>query len=80
MIVTIDLPDALANVDPRSLKEALIAVLYNTDKLSEREARQALEMTRREFQDMLPRYGASVLADTPENLAIELRAGDPFRG
>jgi hypothetical protein len=61
-------------VDQRHLKEALVAALYAAGTLSERQAREALGMTRRAFQEMLPRFNLPVLADTPGNLAAELRA------
>jgi hypothetical protein len=73
MTVTIDLPACLESLDERFVREALFAALYNAGKLSAREAREALGMTRRAFEEMLPRYNLSVLADTAENLAIELR-------
>jgi hypothetical protein len=74
MIVSLELPDSIAAVDPRYLKEALIAMLYQAGKLSERQAREALGMTRRSFEEMLPRFGFSVLVDSRENLEIELSA------
>ncbi len=74
MRVTLELPDTVASVDPRYLKEALIAMLYHAGKLSGRQAREALGMTRRAFEEMLPRFGFSVLVDSPENLEIELSA------
>ena len=74
MIVSLELPDSFAAVDPRYLKEALVALLYHTGKLSERQAREALGMTRRAFQEMLPRFGFSILVDSRENLEIELGA------
>jgi hypothetical protein len=74
MVVSLELPDSMASVDPRYLKEALIAMLYHTGKLSERQAREVLGMTRRAFEEMLPRFGFSVLVDSKENLEIELNA------
>lgn len=65
---------SVASVDPRYLKEALVALLYHTGKLTERQAREALGMTRRAFEEMLPRFGFSVLVDSRENLEIELSA------
>lgn len=73
MIVTLELPDSVAS-DPRYLKEALISMLYHKGKLSERQAREALGMTRRAFEEMLPRFGFSILVDSRENLEIELSA------
>lgn len=74
MVVSLELPDSMVSVDPRYLKEALIAMLYHTGKLSERQAREVLGMTRRAFEEMLPRFGFSVLVDSQENLDIELNA------
>jgi Uncharacterised protein family (UPF0175) len=74
MVVSLELPDSMVSVDPRYLKEALIAMLYHTGKLSERQAREVLGMTRRAFEEMLPRFGFSALVDSQENLEIELNA------
>jgi Uncharacterised protein family (UPF0175) len=74
MTVSLELPDSFASVDPRYLKEALVAMLYHTGKLSERQAREALGMTRRAFEELLPRFGFSILIDSRENLKIELNA------
>jgi hypothetical protein len=74
MIVSLELPDSIASVEPRYLKEALIAMLYHTGKLSERQAREALGMTRRAFEEILPRFGFAILVDSQENLEIELGA------
>ena len=75
MKVTIDLPDRSGfDVDERYAKEALVATLYTNGKLSGREARQILGMTRRTFEEMLPRYGFSILVDSPENIETELGA------
>jgi len=74
MIVSLELPDSVASVNSYYLKEGLIAMLYHTGKLSERQAREALGMTRRAFEEMLPRFGFSILIDSQENLEIELSA------
>ena len=75
MKVNIDLPNrADLEVDERYAKEALVATLYNNGKLSGHEARQILGMTRRAFEEMLPRYGFSILVDSPENIKTELGA------
>ncbi|HZI74351.1 MAG TPA: UPF0175 family protein, partial [Gemmatimonadales bacterium] len=60
--------------DARFLKEALVAALYSMNKLSGRQAREALGMTRRAFEEVLPRLGFSILVDSQENLDIELGA------
>jgi hypothetical protein len=72
MKVSLELPDSMADIDQSFLREALVATLYHIGKLSERQAREALGMTRRAFEELLPRYGLSVLVDSEENLAIEL--------
>jgi hypothetical protein len=73
MEVSVRIPDTV-DVDERYLKEALMATLYYHGKLSGREAREALGMTRRAFEEMLPRYGFSTLVDSEENAGIELGA------
>jgi molecular chaperone GrpE (heat shock protein) len=73
MKVSIELPD-ITGVDQRYLKEALVATRHETGKLSEKQARQIVGMTRRAFEDMLYRFGFSVLVDNRENLNIELKA------
>jgi hypothetical protein len=74
MRVSVDLPDTLTNIDPHYLRGALVAMLYHTGKLSERQARETLGMTRRAFEDLLPRFGLSILVDSRENLEVELGA------
>jgi len=71
MKISVELPD-ITGIDQRYLKEALVATLYSTGKLSEKQARQIVGMTRRAFEDMLYRFGFSVLIDNQENLNIEL--------
>lgn len=73
MKVTIDLPDRFGlDVDETYAREALVATLYSNGKLSGREAREILGMSRREFEEMLPRYGFSVLVDSEQNIQTEL--------
>jgi len=74
MKISVELPDTLTNIDPHYLREALVAMLYHTGKLSGRQAREALGMTRRAFEELLPRFGISILVDSQENLAVELGA------
>ncbi len=74
MRVSVELPDALTNVDPHYLRGALVAMLYHAGKLSERQAREALGMTRRAFEELLPRFGLSILVDSQDNLEVELGA------
>ena len=76
MTVALELPDsgALARLDRDYLKEALVATLYNLGKLSEKEACEILGKSRRQFEDLLPKYGFSVLGDSEEDIATELNA------
>lgn len=74
MKVSLDLPDTVVGLDPAYLTEVLVATLYSIGKLSEAQASQALGLTLRAFEEMLPRYGFSILVDSQENLDIELRA------
>lgn len=75
MEISVQLPDqAVKDIDEKYLKEALIATLYANGKLSGKEAREVLGKTRRAFEDMLPKYGFSILVDTEENARIELNA------
>ncbi|WP_420456312.1 UPF0175 family protein [Rubrivirga sp.] len=73
MTVSIQIPDE-AGVDARFLREALAAALYTTGKLTGHQARTMVGLTRRAFEEMLPRYGHSVLVDSESNLDVELGA------
>ena len=55
-------------------KKVLLHFCITEGKLSEKEACDALGMTRRGFEDLLPQFGFSILGDDPENLKIELNA------
>lgn len=72
MKISVELPDDIAGLDQRYLKEALVSTLYSTGKLSEKQAREIFGMTRRAFEDMLYRFGFSVMVDNQDNLNIEL--------
>lgn len=76
MKIAFDLPEiaALEDLDQVYLKEALVATLYYVGKLSEKEACDALGVSRREFENILPRFGFSILADTAQEIDRELRA------
>ena len=71
MKVQLELPDEV-DVNPRFVTEALMAVLYSTGKLSARQACQTLNIGRRAFEEMLPKYGFSALVDSSENIEIEI--------
>lgn len=71
MRVQVELPDSV-NVDPSYVREAVMAVLYATGKLSAHQACQILDINRRAFNEMLPVYGFLVLVNSDDNLDIEL--------
>jgi hypothetical protein len=50
---------------------ALIATLYHLGKAAAKEGREALGMSRREFEEMLPRFGFAILAETPQTIHDE---------
>ncbi len=74
MEISLDLPDtaALVDLDQAYLKEALVVTLYHVGKLSEKEACLTLGTSRRAFEELLPQFGFSILADTPETINVEL--------
>ena len=76
MELTLELPDIqpLSDVNGKYLKEMLVANLYHIGRLSEREAREILGKTRREFEELLPKFGFSILGDTQDNIVFELNA------
>ena len=74
MAISLDLPDTavLVDLDQAYLKEALVVTLYHVGKLSEKEACLTLGISRRAFEELLPQFGFSILADTPETIDAEL--------
>ena len=49
-------------------------MLYHNGKLSEKEACVILNKSRREFEEILPHFGVSILSDEQELIDIELNA------
>jgi hypothetical protein len=76
MKVSLEFPDtaSLTQFDHDYLKKVLVATLYHLGKLSEHEACVALEVTRRAFEELLPRFGFSVLADDQATIDVERHA------
>ena len=76
MKISVDLPDtaALVHLDQTYLREILMVTLYHAGKLSEKEACLTLGISRREFEELLPQFGFSILVDTPEAIDVELHA------
>ena len=76
MQVSLEFPEttALYKFDKDYLKAVLIATLYHLGQLSEHEACGALGVTRRAFEELLPQFGFSVLADEQATIDVELHA------
>jgi hypothetical protein len=76
MKVSFELPNtaSLIQFDPDYLKTVLIATLYHLGQLSEHEACLALGVTRRGFEELLPQFGFSVLADDQATIDAECHA------
>lgn len=76
MEITLDIPGS-ARSRPREgryYKEALIAMLYQAGDLSSKEACEALGISRREFEEMLPRFRVSIMPDDDASIGAELEA------
>lgn len=76
MQATIEIPDTAAGggVDSEYLKAGIAALLYYNGKLSGREACDMLHVSRRRFEEeVLPRFGLSVVGGTPEDVAFEVK-------
>lgn len=76
MEITLDIPDSARSRHRggRYFKEALVAMLYQAGDLSSKEACEALRISRREFEEMLPRFRVSIMPDDNESIAAELEA------
>jgi hypothetical protein len=76
MKISLKFPDtvSLTQFDHDYLRAALIATLYHLGQLSGHEACVALGVTRRAFEELLPQFGFSVLADDQATIDIELHA------
>ncbi len=62
-------------IDSNYVREALAAVLYYNGKLSEKEAREMIGKTRREFEEeVIPAFGLSMIGGTREDVEIEKEA------
>ena len=75
MKISVELPDtaSFVHLDQAYLREILVMTLYHLfGKLSEQEACVTLGVSRRIFEEMLPRLGFAVLADDQNTIAIEL--------
>ena len=76
MEITLDIPDSarFRQRENQYYREALVAMLYQAGDLSSKEACEALGVSRREFEEMLPRFRVSIMPDDDESIAAELDA------
>lgn len=76
MKISLKFPDIipLRQIDQDYLKSVLIATLYHLGRLSEYEACVALGVNRRAFEELLPQFGFSILADDQLTIDVELHA------
>lgn len=74
--LTLDIPDSARcrQREKQYYREALVAMLSQAGDLSSKEACEALDVSRREFEDMLPRVRVSIMPDDDESIAAELNA------
>lgn len=74
MKISVEFPDTIPTVclEQEYLKKALVSTLYNLGKLSEKEACTVLSLNRRSFEELLPQFGFSILADNQANIQLEL--------
>jgi predicted HTH domain antitoxin len=74
----IELPDELVTVlnetDVQAVREAALVKLYDLGRISSSKAARILRISRREFLDLLGRYGISEVGDTMD-VAAEARIG-----
>ncbi|WP_353570962.1 hypothetical protein [Candidatus Albibeggiatoa sp. nov. BB20] len=73
MQLSIDLPDTplLLQHQPLYYKQVLLFSLYHLQQISEKEICDMLNLTRREFADLLIKYGFSAISDNDETIAVE---------
>ena len=78
MTITLTLPElqAMKPLDEQYLRRGMVAMLYAKGFISELQACKVLDVTRREFEALLPHYGFSAMADVhaQEDANIELNA------
>ena len=75
----IQLPEGILTKDPTELEtlaqEALVVRLYDLGELSSGEAADLLQLSRREFLDLVGTYGVSIFDDT-QQVVREAAFGD----
>lgn len=79
--LVIDLPDNVVippclEHEQNLMRNAIAVVLYSKGKLTMREARELMGLTRREFEDTLPKYGIAMMDEN--TLSDELHARETY--
>ena len=72
----VDLPNIermVPQIDAHYLQQFLVASLYNAGTISAKEACEIIDMSRREFEALLPQFGFAIFPDTTDDIANELR-------
>ena len=59
-------------LDESYIKEALASILYHEQRISGAQARRLAGVSRRNFGDLLAKFGYSELSDDPETIQDEL--------
>lgn len=63
------------DIEDTYLKEALAAFLYHNDKMSLKQARSMIGVSRREFEEtILPKFGFTTMSNSPDDVEIEIMA------
>jgi predicted HTH domain antitoxin len=78
MQVTFEVPDEI-DLDELEARQVLIAALYGQGRLSEKEACDVLNTSRREFQDLLEEYGVPYMTADDASARAEVRAAERWR-
>ncbi len=66
----VDVPQGITAQD---VQEAVVAFMYDKNKLDLKEAREIIGATRREFEeDVLPKYGFNVMGDNMDDEINEI--------
>lgn len=76
MKLSIELPNTktFAEIDQEYMREALVSTLYHIGKISGKEACITIGKSRREFEEILPKFGFSILSDSEDSVEVELKA------
>lgn len=78
MQVTVEFPDEI-DLDSHEAREIFVVALYGRGKLSEKEACDMLNASRREFQSLLEEYGVPYMTADAASARAEVRAAERRR-